>query len=362
MIKIAINGCGRIGRIVFKAITSKQDWGRVQLSPRIDRGSLEVVALNNLGGIDDSLAHLFKYDSVYGTYPGEVRAGDNGKSLFFDGREYPFFNGADPEQLPWGELEVDVVLECTGAFTDFQKARAHIRAGAKRVVITANGKGEGLTLVLGTDSIKVLDQGVDDPVQLEVVAGTSCTTNCAGPVVQLLHDHLTVLKAQMVTVHAVTSTQSLVDVVNKNMRRSRAAYASIVPQSTGAAEAVTKAIPDLDGRISGAAYRVPVLCGSVLEVVAQVQKETTVEEVNSIFKTAAQGDLGGIIEVSEDGLVSSDIIGNPVASVVDLALTEVIDLPGVKDENMVKVVAWYDNEYGAVCRYVELAQILARLG
>lgn len=354
--RVAINGFGRIGRTLFKTLVSSRDWGRIRVNPRLERGHFEVVALNNKGGLDEETAYLLKYDSVYGTYPEEVSIGEDGAYLVVGGQKYPYFDETDPAKLPWDDFDVDVVFECTGVFTHFQKAAAHLEAGAKRVVISANAKGEGPTLVLGTDSMEQAKKMADD--ELAVVSCGSCTTNAAAPVIQLLHRELEVLKAQMATVHAVTSTQSIIDTVNKNKRRSRAAYASIIPQPTGAAVAVTRVVPDLKGRISGSAFRVPVICGSVVEIVAQVAQETDAEKVNDIFREAADGEYQGIVEANDDELVSSDVIGRDVSSIVDLPLTEVLDLPEVKDENLVKVIVWYDNEYGYTCRLAELAQEL----
>ncbi len=350
--RIAINGFGRIGRTALKVILARQRWGRVEIDPVLEHDKFEVVAINTREGLDETTAYLFKYDSVYGTYPDEVKVLDQGQILQIGEKKIPFLSESDPTQLPWAELDVDVVLECTGVFTEFSKAAQHLNAGAKRVIISANGKGEGTFVVLGTPAYQEWRR----EKKAAVVSNCSCTTNCAAPLIAVLHQHLEVLKGQMITVHAVTSTQSLVDSNNKNLRRSRAAFASIIPQPTGAAKAVTKVIPDLAGKLSGSAFRVPVICGSVLEVVLQVKKETSAEEINQILRQAAAGEWRHIIKVHEEGLVSSDIIGQPISTIVDLPLTEVLDLPGVVDENLVKVVAWYDNEYGYCCRLVRLAQ------
>ncbi|MBU1110696.1 type I glyceraldehyde-3-phosphate dehydrogenase [Patescibacteria group bacterium] len=351
--KIAINGFGRIGRTTLKTIISPHDWGRIRLNKKFKRDAIEVVAINNLGGLDETSAYLFKHDSVYGTYPDQVQLVKNGTHLRVGSREIPFYAEADPSNLPWGELDIDIVLECTGAFTEFSKAEAHIKAGAKRVIISANGKGAGTSIVIGTDSYKDWKEQKEKP---QVIANCSCTTNCAGPLMQLLHSHYQILKAQLITVHAITSTQSLLDNKMKDLRGSRSAFASIIPQSTGAAKAVERIIPDLKGKVSGSAFRVPVINGSVLEVVAQVSKETTAEEINNMLINESENEYLGIIECYPDGLVSSDIIGLPISTIIDLPLTEVLDLPNVKDENLVKVVAWYDNEYAYTCRLVELAQ------
>ena len=336
-IKIAINGFGRIGRAALKRI--------LDCHPTLD-----LIAINDLADIN-SLAYLLKHDSVYGIYSREVKTKEG--FFYVDGKEIKVFSELDPKKLPWKKLKVDIVLECTGHFTDLAGAQKHIKAGAKKVIISANSKAETIPhFVLGVNESKY------DSQKHDVVANCSCTTNCAVPVIKILHDNFNILKAQMMTIHAVTSTQNLVDGSNKDWRRGRAAFSNIVPTSTGAAKAVIRVLPGLQGKISGSAFRVPVICGSVLEIIAQVEKETTVEEINKVFIKQAQTGLKGILAVSEDALVSSDIIGTDFSAIVDLSLIEVLDLPGIKDENLIKVLAWYDNEWAYACRLAELAEYI----
>lgn len=338
MIKIAINGFGRIGRPTLKRILKNHP-------------DLDIVAINDLTD-PETLAHLLKYDSVYGTYEKEVKGGKD--FLLVDGKKIKVFSEPDPENLPWKNLGVDVVIESTGRFTDREGASKHLKAGAKKVIISANSKDADLSLVLGVNHHQY------DPLKHHLIANCSCTTNCASPIIKILHENFGVLKAQMLTVHAVTATQSLVDGPKKDLRKSRAAFANIIPAETGAAKAVVRVVPELQGRISGSAFRVPILCGSVLQVVAQVEKETTAEEINKAFKKETEGRLKGLLSVSENYLVSSDIVGTSFSGIVDLSLTEVLDLPEIKDENLIKVVAWYDNEYAYGCRLAELAEYVGK--
>ena len=338
MIKIAINGFGRIGRPTLKRILKNHP-------------DLDIIAINDLTD-PKNLAHLLKYDSVYGTYEKEVKGGKD--FLLIDGKKIKVFSEPDPENLPWKDLGVDVVIESTGRFTDREGASKHLKAGAKKVIISANSKDADLSLVLGVNHHQY------DPLKHHLIANCSCTTNCAAPVIKVLHENFGVLKAQMLTVHAVTATQSLVDGPKKDLREGRAAFANIIPAETGAAKAVVRVIPGLEGRISGSAFRVPVLCGSVLEVVAQVEKETTAEKINEAFRKEAKRGLKGILSVSENYLVSSDIVGTSFSGIVDLSLTEVLDLPEIKDENLIKVVAWYDNEYAYGCRLAEFAEYVGK--
>lgn len=337
--KLAINGFGRIGRQVLRILSDSKE--------------TEVVAINDLTD-PETLSYLFRHDSVYRTYSGEVELA--GGSLKVGRQTVRLLAEPDPKKLPWGDLKVDVVVESTGRFTRRADAAAHLAAGARKVLISANSADADLSVVWGVNVDRY------DPATHQVIANCSCTTNCAAPVMMVLQENFEVLKAQMITVHAVTSTQSLVDSPSKNLRRSRAAYVSIVPQETGAAVAVERVLPDLAGRISGSAFRVPVICGSVLEVVAQVGRETSAEEINARFTEVANSRLQGILTVSEGGLVSSDIIGNSHSAIVDLPLTEVLDLPGVRDENLIKVVAWYDNEWGYSQRLVAVAERIGSHG
>ncbi len=325
--KIAINGLGRIGRAVLKVA--------------LERPEVEVVAVNDLTDLE-TLTYLLKYDSVYGKFDGVTELG----------RSIQVLSEKDPEKLPWADLGVDVVIESTGFFADKVGGMKHLAAGAKKVIISANASDADLSVVVG------VNQGQYNPLKHNVIANCSCTTNCAAPVMRVLNDNFTIRKAYMTTIHAVTSTQNLVDGPNAKLRRGRAAFASIIPTTTGAVEAVVRVLPELEGRITGAAFRVPILCGSVLEVVAQIAKETSVSEVNEIFKEASEGDFRRIIEVNDEGLVSTDVIGTTASAIVDLPLTEVINFPDVKDESMVRVVAWYDNEYAYAVRLIDLVVLV----
>jgi len=323
--KIAINGFGRIGRAAFRAAQANpREFGeRLRRSTHIDTNNIDVVAVNDLGD-KEQLANLLKYDSVYGVADADITIAEDAdnhaegaeKSLIIDGKSIPFFSEKDPAKLPWGVLNVDVVLECTGVFADFEKAQAHLDAGAKKVVISANAKGDGPTVVLGTDSAKRLFHGkpargrtsevsADLPVGKagltsevgesgrpgDVISNASCTTNCISPIMQVLDDTFGVEKALMTTDHAYTSTQNLVDGPSrKDMRRARAAGVNTIPTTTGSAKATGKVVPNLEGNFDGIAIRVPVPCGSISDVVAVLEKNTTAEEINNIFKGAAEKD------------------------------------------------------------------------
>lgn len=339
MIKIAINGLGRIGRACFKRILDAHP-------------DLEVVAVNDLTDVQ-TLAHLLKYDTVYGIYDKKISVKNN--AFLIDDKEIKILSEPDPTKLAWKNLGVDIVLECTGRFTDLENAQKHLKAGAKKVIISANARGlEVPHFVLGVNEEKY------NPKKDHVVANCSCTTNCAAPIMKILNDNFKVLKAQMSTVHAVTATQSLVDSPKKDWREGRAAFSNIIPAETGAAKAVAWVLSELEGKISGSAFRVPVICGSILEIIAQIEKETTAEKINQVFQKEASGELRGILAVSNDPLVSSDIVGTTASAIVDLPLTEVLDLAGVKDENLIKVVAWYDNEWAYGCRLAELAEYIGK--
>ncbi|OIO39037.1 MAG: type I glyceraldehyde-3-phosphate dehydrogenase [Candidatus Omnitrophica bacterium CG1_02_46_14] len=340
MLRLAINGFGRIGKLAFQIAREKP--------------GVEVVAINNLSPLEMS-AYLLKHDTVYGHYPHEVKTLAQENCLVVDGQKYPIFQEKDPANLPWGKLGVDVVLECTGAFTSLEGASKHLVAGAKEVVISALGKDESIeTFVIGVNDDKLAQK------KGHIIANASCTTNCASPLVKVLNDKFKIEKAQLLTVHAMTNSQNLVDGTSKDLRACRAAVASIIPETTGAAKGVLKVIPELEGRLYASAFRVPVLCGSVLEVVAQVKKETNAEEVNATLKEASLNQLKGVLEYSTEALVSNDIIGNTHSAIVDSLLTEVINLPG-QDENLIKIVAWYDNEWGYTNRLVEMAVRVGKL-
>ena len=336
-IKIAINGFGRIGRAAFRSIYQEG----------ID---IQVVAINDLAELA-TLSHSLKYDSVYGLFEKEVAL--RGASLLIDGKEIPVFCERDPEKLPWEKLGIDVVLECTGAFCQKDAAQKHIRAGAKLVVISANAKGSDVShFVLG------MNEKDFDPKKHQVSAMCSCTTNCAVPVIHVLNEAFGLLKAHMLTIHAVTANQNLVDGPHKDLRRGRSALVNSVPTTTGSDKAVVKVLPELEGRISASAVRVPVLCGSLLEIVANLKQEVSADEINDVFQSASQGNLNGTLSVTMDPLVSSDIIGTTEGAIVDLPSTEALDLPEIKDENLVKVIAWYDNEYAYGYRLAKFAQYI----
>jgi len=331
MFKVGINGFGRIGRQAFKVAIDKH------------KDELEIVGINDLTS-PAVLAHLLKYDSVYGTYNHEI--GSDEQSVIVDGKSYRIFAEKDPTALPWGQLGVDVVIESTGRFTDLEGASQHIKAGAKRVVISAPAKGGGVgTFLMGVNADK-------DTGEQKVINNASCTTNCIAPVAQIMHSKFGVLKAMMTTIHSVTAEQNLVDGPppggkSNDLRRARAAYVNIIPTSTGAAVATTEAIPELKGLFDGSSLRVPTICGSISDFTFLLKTKVDVETVNKAFKEAENGAYKGILAATEEPIVSSDIVGRPESSIVDLSLTQVVD------GDMVKVFAWYDNEMGYSNRLVE---------
>lgn len=333
MVKVAINGFGRIGRNALKIL--------------LDRHDVQVVAVNDITDAK-TLAHLLKHDSAYGTYDKKVAAGEN--SLIINTREIPVFAEKDPAKLPWADLGVDVVIESTGFFTDPKAARAHIKAGAKRVVISAPAKGEGAkTAVIGVNE-EVVEVGD------EIISNASCTTNCIAPVMKVLEDELGIDKAMMTTVHSYTGSQKILDAPAKDLREARSAAENIVPTSTGASKAAALTIPSLKGKFNGLSVRVPTPVVSLSDITAIVKRDTTKEELVKIFKkTAKEPYYQGIIGVTEEELVSSDFIGDPRSCIVDLPLIDVVG------GNMVKVVAWYDNEWGYSNRLVELAVDFGKL-
>jgi glyceraldehyde 3-phosphate dehydrogenase len=332
MVRIAINGLGRIGRVAFKRI--------LDYHPR-----LELVAVNDLTP-PENLVYLLKHDSVYPGFSKEIKI--EGNDFVIGKKRIKVLSEPNPEKLPWKELGIDIVLECTGRFTKLEDSEKHLKAGAKKVIISANSKTPSVPhFVLGVNEQNY------DPNKDHVLANCSCTTNCAVPVLKALNQNFGILMAQMTTVHAVTSTQNLVDGPNKDWRRGRSAFSNIVPTTTGAAKAVIRVLPELENKISGSAFRVPVISGSILEVVARVDKEVDIETINKVFEKEAKSDLKGILAVSRESLVSSDIVGTCHSAIVDLSLTEVID-------RLVKVVAWYDNEWAYGCRLVELAEYVGK--
>lgn len=324
-IKVAINGSGRIGRAFIKVAREHKE--------------LEVVAINDLGSIE-SMAYLLKYDTVYGTSDFTVEIASDKKSFSIDGKKIAYISEKDPAKLPWGELGVDVVVESTGLFTAYDKARAHLSAGAKRVVVTAPVKDEPPADIRGATVL----MGINDDLlaETDISSNASCTTNAGSPVMAILNETVGIEKAILNTVHGYTASQALVDGPSKkDLREGRAAAQNIVPSSTGAAIAVTKALPELTGKFDGISIRVPVPCGSIADITFLSKRNTTAQEINSILKKAAtEKRWEGIFAVTEEDLVSSDIIGMPFASIVDLAFTRVVD------GNLVKVMAWYDNEMG----------------
>jgi glyceraldehyde 3-phosphate dehydrogenase len=333
--RIGINGFGRIGRLAFKAIN--------QLYP----GKLEVVAVNDLTDAKSN-AHLLKYDSNYGIYPGTVEA--TADSIVVDGKATKVLAERDPAKIKWGDYGVAVVIESTGLFTEAAKASAHFQGGAKKVIISAPAKDEDITIVLGVNEEKY------DPAKHRVISNASCTTNCIAPVVKVLHQNFGFSKGLMTTVHAYTNDQKIMDIVHKDLRRARAAGINIIPTTTGAAKAVTQVLPELKGKLHGLALRVPVTTVSLCDLVADLDKPATAEEVNKAFKAAADGKMKGILEYCEEPLVSIDFKGNPASSIVDSLSTIVIA------DNMVKVMSWYDNEWGYSCRMADLISFMAGKG
>jgi len=326
MIRVAINGFGRIGRNTLKV--------------GFDRDDLEFIAINDLANTK-SLAYLLKYDTVYGRYKHDVDYDDN--SLTISGKQIKAFSEKDPSKLPWGELDIDIVIESTGIFRTEELAKTHLDAGAKRVIITAPNKGGNVkTFVIGVNANK---HSVNDLI----IDNASCTTNCIAPVVAVINNKFGVKKATMTTIHAYTADQGLVDRPHQDPRRGRSAAANIIPTTTGAALATTKTIPELEGLFDGMAIRVPVTVGSLADFTFVLKREVTVDEVNDAFKEAKDNILyKNILDVTEDPIVSSDIIGNPYSGVVDLSLTKVIA------GDLVKVIAWYDNEWGYSHRLIDM--------
>ena len=333
--RIGINGFGRIGRLTLRAINQYQ------------KDKLEVVAINDLADTKTN-AHLLKWDTTYGAYPGKVDASE--EAIIVDGKEITVLSERDPANLPWKKYGVDIVIESTGLFTDATKAAAHLQAGAKKVLISAPARNEDATIVLG------VNEGHYDPDKHKIISNASCTTNCIAPVVKVLHQTFGVSKGLMSTIHAYTNDQRILDMFHKDLRRARTAAMNIIPTTTGAARAVTLVIPELKGKLHGLAFRIPTATVSVVDFVADLDKTVTVEEVNQAFQTAAEGPLSGILEYCPEPLVSMDFKGNPASSILDALSTMVIG------DNMVKVLAWYDNEWGYSCRLADLAVYVADKG
>jgi glyceraldehyde 3-phosphate dehydrogenase len=330
-VRVGINGFGRIGRQSLKAL--------IERAPDI-----EVVAVNDL--VETSLnALLFKHDSTYGAYPGTVD--HTADALIIDGREIKVLKERDPAALPWGALGVDIVLESTGIFTDATQARAHITAGARKVIISAPAKNEDITIVLG------VNQDRYDPAHHDIISNASCTTNCLAPAAKVVHDNWTIERGLMNTIHSYTNDQRILDVAHKDPRRARAAGLNIIPTTTGAAKALALVIPDLKGRFDGFSLRVPTPTVSVVDFTADLARPTTAEAVNAAFREAAAGSLKGILGVSDEPLVSSDFRGDARSSIIDAESTMVLG------GTMVKVIAWYDNEWGYSCRVADLIRFVA---
>ncbi|MZP29381.1 type I glyceraldehyde-3-phosphate dehydrogenase [Heliobacterium undosum] len=332
-VRIGINGFGRIGRLAARVAIANPE--------------VEIVAINDLTDAKTN-AHLFKYDSVHGTFQGQVAVGSD--SIEIDGKAIKVFAQKDPALIPWGDAGVDIVIESTGFFVDGEKASAHLRGGAKKVIISAPAKNEDVTVVMG------VNEDTYDPAAHRIISNASCTTNCLAPVAKVLNDQFGIIKGLMTTVHAYTNDQKILDQTHKDLRRARAAAMSIVPTSTGAAKAIGKVIPELAGKLNGFAMRVPTPNVSVVDLVVDVRKKTTAEEVNAALKTASEGAMKGFLGFSELPLVSRDFNGTTFSSIVDALSTMVID------GDMVKIVAWYDNEYGYSCRLVDLATYVAAKG
>ena len=334
-VKIGINGFGRVGRLTFRAVN------------QYHHGQLEVVAINDLTDTKTN-AHLLKWDSTYGPYPGQVAAAEG--AIIVNDREIRILSERDPANIAWRDYGVDIVIESTGLFTDADKATAHRQGGAKKVIISAPARNEDITIVLGVNE----DQY--NPEKHNIISNASCTTNCVAPVVKVLHQNFGINKGLMTTIHAYTNDQRILDTVHKDLRRARSAAMNIIPTTTGAARAVTQVIPELKDRLHGLAFRVPVPTVSVVDLVADLAKEVTVEQVNQALREAAEGPLSGILEYCQQELVSMDFKGNPASSIVDAPSTMVIA------GNMVKVLAWYDNEWGYSCRLADLAAYIADQG
>ena len=334
--RVGINGFGRIGRQVLRAINERH------------AEALQVVAINDLTDTATN-AHMFRYDSSYGIYPGTVEATSD-DSIAIDGQDVKVMAERDPSQLPWADHGVDIVVESTGFFTDASAAAGHMEGGAKKVIISAPATGEDATIVLG------VNEDTYDPDSHHVISNASCTTNCIATMTRVLHDAFEVKRGLMTTVHSYTNDQKILDQVHSDLRRARAAAVNIIPTTTGAAKAVGLVLPELNGKIHGMALRVPTPTGSVTDFVAELGKNATEEDVNDAYRAAADSHMAGLVEYTEEPIVSSDIIRNPHSSIIDGLST--MSMQG----NMVKVVGWYDNEWGYSCRTADLAAFLADKG
>jgi glyceraldehyde 3-phosphate dehydrogenase len=333
--RIGINGFGRTGRLTLRTINQYHS------------DELGVVVINSPADTR-TIAHLLKWDTSYGRYPGTVKAIDD--SLIVDGKEIKVLSERDPGNIPWRDYGVDIVIESTGLFNDATKAAAHKQGGAKKVLISAPAKNEDITIVLG------VNEELYDTEKHHIISNASCTTNCLAPVAKVLHQNFGIRKGLMTTVHAYTNDQRLQDKSHKDLRRARAAAENLVPTTTGAAHAIGRVIPEIEGRLHGLAFRVPVATVSIVDLVAEIDKEVTTDEINKAFRSASEGQLQGILEYCQEPLVSSDFKGNPASAIIDALSTIVIG------GNMVKVLAWYDNEWGYCCRLADLAAYIAGKG
>ena len=333
-VKVGINGFGRIGRNVFRAA--------------VENKNIDFVAINDLPVPTTSLAHLLKYDSILGELKVNIEAKEG--MLIVNGKEVKVLNHKDPAEIPWGSLGVQIVVESTGIFRDKERAMKHIQAGAKKVIISAPAKNEDITIVLG------VNENMYNAQKHQIISNASCTTNCLAPVAKVLIEKFGFKRGLMTTIHSYTNDQNVLDLVHKDLRRSRAAALSMIPTTTGAAKAVGLVLPELKGKIDGLAIRVPTPNVSLVDLVCEVEKDTSKEEVNGAFKEAAEGKLQRILEYSDKPLVSKDFNGNPHSSIVDADLTSVID------KRLVKVMSWYDNEWGYSCRVVDLIEFIANKG
>jgi glyceraldehyde 3-phosphate dehydrogenase len=330
-LRVGINGFGRIGRQAFKAMLERY--------PK----DIEIVGINDLTDTETN-AHLLRYDSTYGHFPGTVEV--SGTELIVNGDRFKVFAQSDPAKLPWGDVGAQLVIESTGFFTDGEKARAHITAGAKKVLISAPAKNEDFTVVLGVNEDKY------DAARHNIISNASCTTNCLATTVKVLHDSFGIERGMMTTIHSYTNDQKILDVVHKDLRRARAAAINIIPTSSGVSKALAQVIPDLKGKFDGMSLRVPTPTVSICDFTAVFSKSTSAEEINAAFQTAAEGKLKGLLGITEEPLVSSDFRGDERSSIVDGLSTTVMD------GTFAKVLAWYDNEWGYACRVADLAQFI----
>ena len=331
MVRIAISGFGRIGRVAFRAALERYS------------RQVRVVAINTSGSMEAAgWAHLLKYDTVYGQFKKTVKS--DAENLIIEGKKYPLLAQREPAKIPWKDYDVDVVLESTGVFRTSRDCQGHLKAGAKKVIISAPAKDETPTYLIGVN--------VQDYQGEKIISNGSCTTNCIAPIVKIMKENFKVVKVAMTTIHAYTADQELVDGSHQDLRRARAAAQNIVPTSTGASEALVRVLPDLEGKFAGLAIRVPVACGSLADFSFLLDQTVRIKQVNRVFDQSGAGAYRGIVEVTNDPIVSSDVIGCPASAWVDLSLTSVLD------DNLVKIIAWYDNEWGYACRLVELASLI----